>query len=57
MEDYQKALKKLTLFPLSNSVLLMDKVIKYKRGLKLVSSRSSGHKIIPKKLLYSLYII
>ena len=57
MEDYQKALKKLTLFPLSNSVLLMDKVIKYKRGLKLVSSLSSGHKISPKKLLYSLYII
>ena len=57
MEDYQKALKKLTLFPLSNSVLLMDKVIKYKRGLKRVSSRSSGHKISPTKLLYSLYII
>ena len=57
MEDYQKALKKLTLFPLSNSVLLMDKVIKYKRDLELVSSRSSGQKISPKKLLYSLYII
>ena len=52
MEDYQKALKKLTLFPLSNSVLLMDKVIKYKRGLKLVSSRSSGYETSSEKFLY-----
>ena len=42
-EDYQKAFKKLTLFFLSNPVLLMDKVIKNKRCLELKTSHSSGH--------------
>ena len=35
----------------------MDKVIKNKRGLELVTSRSSGHKTKSEKFLYSLYII
>ena len=37
--------------------LLMDKVIKNKRGLELGTSRSSGHKTSSEKLLYSLHII
>ena len=35
----------------------MDKDIKNKRVLELVTSRSSGHKTSSEKLLYSLYII
>ena len=35
----------------------MDKVIKNKRGLELVTSRSSGYKTSPEKFLYQLYII
>ena len=50
--DYQKTLIKLTLFFLSNPVLLMDKIIKNKGGLKLVNSRSSGYKKSPEKFLY-----
>ena len=34
----------------------MDKVIKNKRGLELVTSRSSGHKTSSEKFLYLLYI-
>ena len=42
-EDYEKALKKLTVFFLLNPVsFLTDKIIKNKRGLELVTSRSSG---------------
>ena len=37
--------------------LLMDKVIKHKRGLELVTSRSSGRKTNSEKFLYLLYII
>ena len=35
----------------------MDKDIKNKSVLELVTSRSSGHKTSSEKLLYSLYII
>ena len=51
-EDYQKALEKITLFFLSNLVLLMDKTIKTKSGLELATSCSSGYKTSSEKLLY-----
>ena len=35
----------------------MDKVIKNKRGLELVPSRSPGHETSSEKFLYSLYIV
>ena len=35
----------------------MEKVIKNKRGLELVTSRSSGYEISSEESLYSLYII
>ena len=35
----------------------MDKVIKNKGGLELVTSRSSDHETSSEKFLYSLYII
>ena len=35
----------------------MDKVIKNKTGLELVTSPSSGHKTSSEKFLYSLYIM
>ena len=44
-------LKKLALFFLSNP-LPLDKVIKNKRGLQLVTSRSSGYKTSLKIFLY-----
>ena len=56
-EDYQKALKKLTLFFFQTQSLLMDKVIKNKRGLELVTSPSSGDETSSEKFLYSLYMI
>ena len=43
-QDYQKALKKVTFFLFWNQSLPIDKIIKNKRGLKLVTSRSSGYK-------------
>ena len=39
-----KSLKKGIFFSLLNPVLPIDKTIKNKRGLKLVTSRSSGYK-------------
>ena len=51
-EDYQKALKKLTIYFFQTQSLLMDKVIKNKRGLELVTSRSSGYKTSSEKFLY-----
>ena len=47
-KDYQKALKKLIDFFFRTQSLLIDKVIKNKRGLKLVTSCSSGHKLVQK---------
>ena len=55
-EDYQKALKKLTIYFFQTQSLLMDKVIKNKRGRELVTSPSSGHETSSEKLLYLLYI-
>ena len=45
-EDYQKPLKNLYLlyFFFRTQSLLMDKIIKNKRGLELVTSLPSGHK-------------
>ena len=37
--------------------LLMDKIIKNKRGLELVTGHSSGYKTSSEKFLYKLYII
>ena len=42
-ENPQKALKKLTLLFFQTQFLLMDKILKKKRGLELVTSRSSGY--------------
>ena len=56
-EKDQKALKKLALFFFRTQSLLMDKVIKNKMGLELVTSRYSGHKTSSEKFFYLLYII
>ena len=56
-EDYQKAFKKSTLFFFPTQSLLMDKVIKKKRGLKLVTSCSSGYQTSSEKFLYQFHII
>ena len=53
--DYQKPLKRLTLFLLRTQALLMDNVIKNKRSLELATSLSSGYKIISQKI--SLLVI
>ena len=55
-EDYQKALKKVTLFFLSNSVFLNGQNYK-KRVFELVTSHSSGYETSSKILLCMLYII
>ena len=52
-----KSLKKVNFFFFRNQSLLIDKVIKNKRRLELVTSRSPGHKTSSEKSLYSLYII
>ena len=49
--------KKLTLLFFLTQSLLIDKVIKNKRGLELVTSCSSSRKTSSEKFLYSLYII
>ena len=57
-DDYQKPLKKSTLFFLLHPVPFNGcKVIKNKRGLKLVTSCSSGYETCSEKSLYLLYII
>ena len=50
-EGYQKALKKLTLL-FRTQFLAMDKIIKNKRSLELVTSRSSGYKTRSEIFLY-----
>ena len=50
-EDYQKALKKLTLFFLSNPISFNEQVMKNKRGLKLVTSHRSRYKTSSDKFL------
>ena len=56
-EDYQKALKKLTLFFLLNPVLFNGQSYQNKKGLELVTSSSSSHEASSEKFLYLLYII
>ena len=51
-----KTFKK-ALFFFRTQSLLMDKVIKNKRSLELVTSPSSGHETSSEKFLYLLYII
>ena len=55
-DDYQKAFKKSTFFFWTQS-LLMDKVIKTKMGLELVTRCSSGYKTSSEKFLYLLYYL
>ena len=52
IEYYQESFKKFFSFKSS-----LEKVVKNKRGLELVASRSSGHETNSEKLLYSLYFI
>ena len=47
-----KSLKKVNFIFFRAQSLLMDKVIKNKRGLKLVTSRSSGYETSSQKFLY-----
>ena len=56
-EDYQKSLKKLTLFFLPNPVPFNGQSYQKQRGLELVTSRSSGYQTTSEKCLYLLYII
>ena len=56
-EDYQKSLKKLTLFFLPNPVPFNGQSYQKQRGLELVTSRSSGYQTTSEKFLYLLYII
>ena len=52
-EDYQKPFKKLTFFVCLNPVLYNGQHCqKQKRGLKLVTSHSSGYETCSKKFLY-----
>ena len=51
------ALKNLALFFLSTQSLLLDKVIKNKRGLELVTSCSAGYETSSEKILHSLHVI
>ena len=51
-EDYQEALKKLTLFFLSSPVPFKRQDHKNKMGLELVSSCSSDYKTCSEKFLY-----
>ena len=44
LEDYQKALEKLTLFFFQIKFFFIDKIIKNRRGLELVTSSSLDHK-------------
>ena len=50
--DYQKPLKKLTLFFLSNPVAFNGQDHEKQRGLELVTSVSSGYKTSSQKFLY-----
>ena len=51
-EDYQKALKSELYFFFRTQSLLMDKIIKNKRGVELMPSRTSGYEKRSAKLLY-----
>ena len=51
-EDYQKVLKSELYFFFRTQSLLMDKIIKNKRGVELMPSRTSGYEKRSAKLLY-----
>ena len=51
-EDYQKALKKSTLFFLPNPVPFNGQSYQKQKGLELVTSPSSGYETSSKKFLY-----
>ena len=51
-EDYQKALKSELYFFFRTQSLLMDKIIKNKRGVELMPSRTSGYEKRSAKLLH-----
>ena len=53
----KKPLKSQLYFFFQTHSLLMNKVFKNKRGLELVTGRSSGYEKSSEKFLYSLYII
>ena len=53
----KKAFKKLTLFLFRTQSVLMDKVNTNKRGLALVTSRTSDYELSSEKFIYSLCII
>ena len=53
--DYQKPLKKLTFFSFWTQSHLMNKVIKNKRGQKVVTSRFSGYETRSQKFLYYVF--
>ena len=55
--DYQKALKKLTLFLLLNPVTFNRQSYKKLKGSGLVISRSSGYETSSGKFVYLLYTI
>ena len=56
-KDYQKALKKLTLFFLSNPVPFNGQSCQKQKGSGTSHQSLSGHKTSSEKFLYSLYII
>ena len=56
-EDYQKSLKKLTLFFLPNPVPFNGQSYQKQRGLELVTSHASRHETSSEKFLYLLHII
>ena len=51
-QDYQKALKRVTLFFLLNPVPFNRQNYQNKRGLELVTSRYSGYETSSEKFLY-----
>ena len=55
-DNYQKPFKNLTFFFLSNQVPFNGQSYQ-KKGLELVTSRSSGYETSSQKFLYLLYII
>ena len=55
--NYQKLLKVQLYFFFRTQSLLMDKIIKKKRGLKLVTSRPSSYKRSSQKFSYQLCFI
>ena len=53
-EDYQKPLKKLTLFFILNPVSFNGQSYQKQKGLELVTNPSSGHETSSEKFLYML---